>query len=289
MKENRALIVSVAAGIAGYTVAVKASTVAQNLWNATQKAGNSIVATGRGIVLLLRYAYFRLEGQVRKADVVMKAFNRTTKMSPVGILVGALSAGVAALLSYREKMKSAREAAAEAAKAEQEYEKSITDVSEAAASASKEELARLRALYRAAVDEARSKEERIEAARRLQSLYPDYFSKMSTEQIMLGDAKAKYDELTDSILKNAKAKAAADLIKRNAEQIVDIEQSMPELEKNAVDTDIAYDRAKKRRQEYIDRYNISPSAMGGGYAQDQSALLSNVMVAIPGIEPESQP
>lgn len=112
MKENRALIVSVAAGIAGYTVAVKASTVAQNLWNATQKAGNSIAATGRGIVLLLRYAYFRLEGQVRKADVVMKAFNRTTKMSPVGILVGALSAGVAALLSYREKMKSAREAAA---------------------------------------------------------------------------------------------------------------------------------------------------------------------------------
>lgn len=288
MKENRALIVSVAAGIAGYTVAVKASTVAQNLWNATQKAGNSIAATGRGIVLLLRYAYFRLEGQVRKADVVMKAFNRTTKMSPVGILVGALSAGVAALLSYREKMKSAREAAAEAVKAEREYEKSITDVSEAAASTSKEELARLRALYRAAVDEARSKEERIEAARRLQSLYPDYFSKMSTEQIMLGDAKAKYDELTDSILKNAKAKAAADLIKRNAEQIVEIEQSMPELEKNAVDTDIAYDRAKKRRQEYIDRYNISPSAMGGGYAQDQSALLSNVMVrkSAPGTDDE---
>lgn len=64
-------------------------------------------------------------------------------------------------------MKSAREAAAEAAKAEREYEKSITGVSEAAASASKEELARLQALYRAAVDEARSKEERIEAARRL--------------------------------------------------------------------------------------------------------------------------
>lgn len=196
--------------------------------------------------------------------------------------------GASALLSYREKMKSAREAAAEAAKAEREYEKSITDVSEAAASASKEELARLQALYRAAVDEARSKEERIEAARRLQSLYPDYFSKMSTEQIMLGDAKAKYDELTDSILKNAKAKAAADLIKRNAEQIVEIEQSMPELEKNAVDTDIAYDRAKKRRQEYIDRYNISSSAMGGGYAQDQSALLSNVMVrkSAPGTDDE---
>lgn len=105
---------------------------------------------------------------------------------------------------------------------------------------------------------------------------------------MLGDAKAKYDELTDSILKNAKAKAAADLIKRNAEQIVEIELSMPELEKNAVDTDIAYDRAKKRRQEYIDRYNISPSAMGGGYAQDQSALLSNVMVrkSAPGTDDE---
>lgn len=228
----------------------------------------------------------------RIAGIDVKEFARLVREDANEALLQLLDtlgkAGVAALLSYREKMKSAREAAAEAAKAEREYEKSITDVSEAAASTSKEELARLQALYRAAVDEARSKEERIEAARRLQSLYPDYFSKMSTEQIMLGDAKAKYDELTDSILKNAKAKAAADLIKRNAEQIVEIEQSMPELEKNAVDTDIAYDRAKKRRQEYIDRYNISPSAMGGGYAQDQSALLSNVMVrkSAPGTDDE---
>ena len=147
MKEHRTLIISLAAGYAGYTVAVKAGTVAQKLWNATQKVGNSIAATGKSIVLLLRYSYFRLEGQVRKADVVMKAFNRTTKMSPVGLLVGVLAAGAGALLSYRERMKSAREEAAEAAKAEREFERSISDVSEAAASASKAELAQLKALY----------------------------------------------------------------------------------------------------------------------------------------------
>ncbi len=263
LKEYRALIISVVAAIVGYTVAAKAGSVAQNLWNATQKAGNSIALAGKGAVQLLMFGYFRLTGQVRKADVVMKAFNRTTKLSPVGLLVGALSAGVAALLSYREKMKSAREAAAEAAKAEREFERSITDVSEAAAASSKAELAQLKALYQAAVDETRSKEERIEAARRLQSLYPDYFSKMTTEQIMLGASKKKYDELTDSILKTAKASAAADLIKKNAEQIIEIEQALPELEKNASDTEAAYNRAKSERQSYIERYRQTGTLVEG--------------------------
>lgn len=280
MKEHRTLIISLAAGYAGYTVAVKAGTVAQKLWNATQKVGNSIAATGKSIVLLLRYSYFRLEGQVRKADVVMKAFNRTTKMSPVGILVGALSAGVGALLSYRERMKSAREEAAEAAKAQREYERSITDVTDAAASASKEELAQLRALYQASVNEINSKEERIKAARRLQSLYPEYFASMSTEQIMLGEAKSKYDELTDSILKNAKAKAAADLIKSNSEQIIELEQSLPGLESNVGATDAAYKQAEQRRQEYIAKRSVNPSDI-----QTEGGILYNWSVM--GMAPSS--
>lgn len=280
MKEHRTLIISLAAGYAGYTVAVKAGTVAQKLWNATQKVGNSIAATGKSIVLLLRYSYFRLEGQVRKADVVMKAFNRTTKMSPVGILVGALSAGAGALLSYRERMKSAREEAAEAAKAQREYERSITDVTDAAASASKEELAQLRALYQASVNEINSKEERIKAARRLQSLYPEYFASMSTEQIMLGEAKSKYDELTDSILKNAKAKAAADLIKSNSEQIIELEQSLPGLESNVAATDAAYKQAEQRRQEYIAKRSVNPSDI-----QTEGGILYNWSVM--GMAPSS--
>lgn len=280
MKEHRTLIISLAAGYAGYTVAVKAGTVAQKLWNATQKVGNSIAATGKSIVLLLRYSYFRLEGQVRKADVVMKAFNRTTKMSPVGILVGVLAAGAGALLSYRERMKSAREEAAEAAKAEREFERSISDVSEAAASASKAELAQLKALYQAAVNEVNSKDERIKAAKRLQAMYPDYFAKMSTEQIMLGEAKSKYDELTQSILKNAKAKATADLIKENSEEIVKIEQSMPELEKNVADTDAAYKQAEQRRQEYIAKRSVNPSDI-----QTEGGILYNWSVM--GMAPSS--
>lgn len=280
MKEHRTLIISLAAGYAGYTVAVKAGTVAQKLWNATQKVGNSIAATGKSIVLLLRYSYFRLEGQVRKADVVMKAFNRTTKMSPVGLLVGVLAAGAGALLSYRERMKSAREEAAEAAKAEREFERSITDVTDAAASASKEELAQLRALYQASVNEINSKEERIKAARRLQSLYPEYFASMSTEQIMLGEAKSKYDELTDSILKNAKAKAAADLIKSNSEQIIELEQSLPGLESNVGATDAAYKQAEQRRQEYIAKRSVNPSDI-----QTEGGILYNWSVM--GMAPSS--
>ena len=280
LKEHRTLIISLAAGYAGYTVAVKAGTVAQKLWNVTQKTGNAIALAGRGTVQLLMLGYFRLTGQIRKADVVTKAFNKTTKMSPVGILVGALSAGVGALLSYRERMKSAREEAAEAAKAQREYERSITDVTDAAASASKEELAQLRALYQASVNEINSKEERIKAARRLQSLYPEYFASMSTEQIMLGEAKSKYDELTDSILKNAKAKAAADLIKSNSEQIIELEQSLPGLESNVAATDAAYKQAEQRRQEYIAKRSVNPSDI-----QTEGGILYNWSVM--GMAPSS--
>ncbi|OUN70225.1 phage tail tape measure protein [Barnesiella sp. An55] len=288
LKENRTLIISLTAGVAGYTVAVKAGIIAQKLWNATQKTGNAIALVSRGTIQLLRLSYYRLTGQIRKADVVSKAFNRTTKMSPVGILVGALAAGVGALLSYMDRMKSAREEAAEAAKAEREFERSITDVSEATASASKAELAQLRALYQAAVNEANSKEERIKAAKRLQAMYPDYFAKMSTEQILLGEAKSKYDDLTESILKNAKAKAAADLIKKNSEQIIEIEQSIPELKKNISDANAAYNQAKQRRKEYIEKYTIHPTEMVGGPVQDQSAILSNFVnkATAPGTDSE---
>ena len=103
---------------------------------------------------------------------------------------------------------------------------------------------------------------------------------MSTEQIMLGEAKSKYDELTDSILKNAKAKAAADLIKSNSEQIIELEQSLPGLESNVAATDAAYKQAEQRRQEYIAKRSVNPSDI-----QTEGGILYNWSVM--GMAPSS--
>ncbi len=53
-----------------------ANTVAGKIWN--------------GVLLLLRFAYFKVTGNTIKANIAMKAFNRTTKTNPIMFLVSLL-------------------------------------------------------------------------------------------------------------------------------------------------------------------------------------------------------
>ena len=78
------------------------------------------------------------------------------------------------------------------------------------------ETTKLDLLYNAATNSALSMERRREAAQELQRMYPDYLGNMSAEQIMLGQAVEKYQELTTAIIKYAEAKAAENQIIENA-------------------------------------------------------------------------
>lgn len=78
------------------------------------------------------------------------------------------------------------------------------------------ETTKLDLLYNAATNSALSMERRRAAAEELQRMYPDYLGNMSSEQIMLGQAVTKYQELTTAIIKYAEAKAAENQIIENA-------------------------------------------------------------------------
>lgn len=101
------------------------------------------------------------------------------------------------------------------------------------------ETTKLDLLYNAATNSALSMERRRAAAEELQRMYPDYLGNMTTEQIMLGQAVEKYQELTTAIIKYAEAKAAENQIIENATKmqkisnIADIEslRTLRELEK----------------------------------------------------------
>lgn len=80
-------------------------------------------------------------------------------------------------------------------------------------------------LYKAATDTSRSTEERVKAVSKLQDIYPEYFGNMSREQIMLGQARDRYDELTAAIIRTARAEAARDKIAENSRKILDIQAS----------------------------------------------------------------
>lgn len=70
------------------------------------------------------------------------------------------------------------------------------------------EVVKLNLLYKAATDNAKSMDERREAADRLKESYPEYFSKLTTEQILLGQANEQYKTLVKNIYDYAKAQAA---------------------------------------------------------------------------------
>lgn len=70
------------------------------------------------------------------------------------------------------------------------------------------EVTKLNLLYKAATDNARSMDERRKAVDKLKDTYPEYFNKLTTEQILLGQANEQYKTLVSNIYNYAKAQAA---------------------------------------------------------------------------------
>lgn len=71
---------------------------------------------------------------------------------------------------------------------------------------------RLRLLYEATQNTTKSLKERKTAIEELKKAYPDYFGKLSDEEILAGEAATAYDNLADAILRAAKARAMEDAI-----------------------------------------------------------------------------
>jgi len=87
------------------------------------------------------------------------------------------------------------------------------------------ELTKLNLLYRAATDLSRPYEERAEAVKKLQDIYPAYFGNMAAEQVMVGNAVGAYENLRDAIIEVAEAKAAQELITEDAKRLKLIEKT----------------------------------------------------------------
>lgn len=222
-------VVSLGAAILAYTVVVKGSTVATAAWGAVCKAAQGVAAVTRVTLIALRICYFHLSGQTTKAAAATRIFNSVCKASPIGIVVGFVTALVGVLASFISRTREAKKALDEARRAEREWHKSLTDISEASAQAAAKEEQRVKSLYQTAISEAKSKDERRQAAEKLQALYPDYFKNLSTEEIMVGKAKKQYDRLRESIINAARAKAAAAKIEENEKELLALEDAAPGL------------------------------------------------------------
>lgn len=104
------------------------------------------------------------------------------------------------------------------------YKKAMLDSQQAA----QEEIVQLNLLYQAAVDSSKGMNERISAVKELKKEFPQYFKNLSDEEVLVGKAADKYNELATAIMASTKAQAAKETLIKNSKEILDLESKITE-------------------------------------------------------------
>ena len=257
--DNKGAVLSLTAAIVAYTVAVKYSATVEKAHTAIMSA-NRIATTAYVMVVAL------LERKITTATAAFKLLSRTMKLNPIGLIAGTVTLAIGALVTWINKVRSAneeeRKAAEERRKRTLEYRKQITDISSASSDYAAGELSRLEKLYKATQDTTKGKKAQIAAVKELQKTYPQAFANLSTEEILAGKAASAYDTLSKSIIKAARAKAAAEKIKENQKELLDIEMADEDAAKSGRESLDRYTELRQKRREKSKRIS---KLVGAGY------------------------
>lgn len=272
VEKHKRGIITLSATIAAYTVIVKANSAAKAINNAFTKEGTILNTIRVGVTKALSTIYAVCTKKITLATAAQRAFNLVLKANPVGLAVAGLTGLVTAAVQAGKRLEENAKKVAQQAKAYREWKKSISDITEATNKYSKESIRQLNELYIAATKENNAREDRIKAAKKLQSLYPNIFSNFSTERIMAGKAKKAYDDLTVSIINNAKARAAAEKIMENEKKLLEIEEQISGEWRKADEAALRGYELKKQGQ----KLDNDIKRGGGGFTWDQAQQAKNI-------------
>ena len=212
------------ATIVAYTIAVNAAAIKTKVLAMWQGIVKVATVAWTAVTYLSASAMALFTGNVTRATIAFKAFSATLKLSPIGLLVGTITAVVAGLALWITRTNQLTLS-----------QKQLQDIEKKAHESSLEELTTLRLLYEASQNQKRSIEERTTAVQKLQEKYPDYFGSLSTEAILAGNAADEYDRLTTSILNSARAKARQEQLVSNEQEILRLEQERDQKVNAALD------------------------------------------------------
>lgn len=142
-------------------------------------------------------------------------------------LVAAISLGIVFgkdISNWVKELISGKKAIDNNKEALENYKKAMLDSQQAA----QEEIVQLNLLYQAAVDSSKGMNERISAVKELKKEFPQYFKNLSDEEVLVGKAADKYNELATAIMASAKAQAAKETLIKNSKEILDLESKITE-------------------------------------------------------------
>ena len=105
IKEHKTAILSLAAAVATYTVAVNLALIKEKLHAAFIAVKTAALHVHKVAVLAASVAYNRMTGNVVRANAAMKLLNATMMMNPWGLVAAAIVGAGVALAMYLKRQK----------------------------------------------------------------------------------------------------------------------------------------------------------------------------------------
>lgn len=212
--ENWRAIVTLTSGIVTYYIAVQAATIKDKVLAAWQVVRNgydkvaialtnakTVAMTAWGLVVDL------VTGKIKLATFAQQMYNKVILANPYIAAAAAVMALVAAIVSLIGRT-------GEATKAQ----KALKEAAEQAENEISGEKAELEALVATARDKAEADDVRREAIKKLQEKYPDYLKNLTLENINSQNASKAIDNLTKSLIAEAKARVLVQKIQEAEEE-----------------------------------------------------------------------
>lgn len=200
--KNWKAIVTLASGMATYYVAIKMATIKEAALTAAMVirkgvtvAMTTITAALTAATTTLGLVYDLLTGKIKIATFVQQMHNKVVMANPYIAAAAAVMTLVTAIISLTGKTDTLTNS-----------QKALQDATKEAEQDIAGEKAELNALVATAQNKANSDDVRRAAINKLQEKYPDYLKNLSLEKINSREAAKSIDNLTESLLAEAKAR-----------------------------------------------------------------------------------
>lgn len=197
------VLVPLGAAIATYTLLLKLKAFEEKnnkvvkMWEiAAEKAETAVIAIKNATLKISSGLYALLTGKISLATAAQTLFNKVVKANPYVAVATAMAALVGVIVAFISKTDKATEA-----------QKELNKVNAEAATQCRSEIVEMSSLVNIAKDKTASDAARMDAIKKLKEKYPGYLDNLSLENIYSQNAAKSIDNLTNSILAQAKARA----------------------------------------------------------------------------------
>ena len=228
IKEHKTAILSLAAAVATYTVAVNLALIKEKAHAAFIAIKTAALHVHKVAVLASAVAYNRLTGNVVRANAAMKLLNATMLMNPWALAAAAIVGAGVALARY---LKTHKEEVEELTMQER-VQKRLAEVEKKATERYQEECIEIQTLNQVVHNNALSLDTRRKALEKLKEIVPDYHAALTEEGKLINDNTDAIDTYLATLEKKIKMQAFEEELTEALKKKVEAQRKLIEAAQN---------------------------------------------------------